>query len=265
MPAPLPPLTDDERQTYEWQLWVRGFGEEGQRRLKASTALVSRVGGLGGVVAQQLAAAGIGGLVIAHGGNLRPSDLNRQTLMTHDHLGRPRIESAVAKLKAFNPRLAIHAVEENISPANAEALVARADIVFDCAPLFVERYALNRAAVRAGKPMIDAAVFNLEGQVTAFVPGKTGCLACLYPEEPAQWKRQFPIFGAVASTAGSLAAMEGIKLLAGLGTSLAGSLLYFDLGATRFDRLPAPRRPDCPVCGSGRPEGTRTDAKEGRP
>ncbi|MCX5661124.1 MAG: HesA/MoeB/ThiF family protein [Planctomycetota bacterium] len=249
MPPELPPLTDDERQTYEWQLWVRGFGEEGQRKLKASTALVTRLGGLGGVVATQLAAAGVGRLILAHGGNLKPSDLNRQTLMTHDHLGKPRIDSAARRLRELNPRLEIRAVEENVSPQNADSLVAQADIVFDCAPLFSERYALNRAVVAAKKPMIDAAVFNLEGQIATIIPGETACLACLYPEEPAAWKRQFPIFGAVASTAASIAAMEGIKLLTGLGTTLAGQMLYFDLGNMRFDRLPAPRRADCAVCG----------------
>lgn len=245
-----PELTADERATYEWQMWVRGFGEEGQRRLKGASALVTRVGGLGGNVATQLALAGVGTLIIAHAGNLRPSDLNRQSLMSHGSIGSPRVETAKGRLLELNPRLNVVAIPENVSGANADALVSRADIVFDCAPLFEERFALNRACVRLGKPMIESAVFSLEGQVTTIIPGQTPCLACLFPEPPAHWKRQFPVFGAVAATAGSIAAMEGIRLLAGMNASLAGTMLYFDLTTATFNRIPIRRRDGCQVCSS---------------
>src|SRR5437870_1004472 len=91
-------LTESEKARYEWQLWVPGFGEEGQQRLKAAAVLVSRCGGVGGNVAYQLAAAGVGRLVLAHAGNLRLSDLNRQLLMTHDWVGKPRVELAARRL-----------------------------------------------------------------------------------------------------------------------------------------------------------------------
>lgn len=243
------PLTDEERATYEWQMWARGFGEEGQTRLKNSSALVSRIGGLGGPVALELAAAGIGKLVLAHGGNLKPSDLNRQILMTHDWIGKPRIESAVRRLKELNPRVEIEAIPENISEANANALVSRVDIVFDCAPMFEERFAINRACVQLGKPLIDAAMFELEGQVTTIIPGETPCLQCLYPEIPPGWKRQFPVFGAVSCLAACIAVMEGIKLLSGMGPALAGKMLYYDTRTMRMRTLPLTRRNDCAVCG----------------
>jgi molybdopterin/thiamine biosynthesis adenylyltransferase len=244
------PLTQEEREAYQWQTSVRHFGEAGQSRLKGATALVSRTGGLGGVVAQQLAAAGVGKLILAHGGNLKPTDLHRQVLMTHDWIGRPRVECAKRSLLELNPRITIDAVPENISDANAEKLIAQADVVFDCAPLFAERYAMNRACVKLGKPMVDAAMFSMEGQITAIVPGKTACLACMVPAEPAEWKREFPVFGAVSATAGAIAAMEGIKLLAGMKPSLVGTLLYFDLGSATFQRVPTVRRADCAVCGA---------------
>ena len=128
-------LTQEEKATYEWQIWEKDFGEEGQKKLKASAALVSRVGGLGSPVAYELAAAGIGKLILAHGGNVKHSDLNRQLLMTHDWLGKPRVESAKRRLLELNPRLEIEIVPENISEDNAADLVGKADIVFDCAPL----------------------------------------------------------------------------------------------------------------------------------
>src|SRR5690606_37204912 len=130
------PLSDEERSVYEWQIWVDGFGEAGQEKLKAASVLVSRCGGLGGVVAYQLAAAGVGKLVLAHAGNVRPSDLNRQILMTHQWLGKPRVECARQRLLELNPRLEVLAVEENVSDDNAARLAGECDVVVDCAPLF---------------------------------------------------------------------------------------------------------------------------------
>jgi molybdopterin/thiamine biosynthesis adenylyltransferase len=243
------PLTDEERATYEWQMWVDDFGEPGQEKLKGATALVSRCGGLGGPLCYHLASAGLGRIIIAHAGNIKHSDLNRQILMTHAGLGKPRAESAARRLKELNPRLEVEAVPENISEANAAELVGRADIVFDCAPLFSERFAMNRECVNQGKPMVEAAMFELQGQITTIVPGETPCLACLYPADPPEWKRRFPVFGAVSSIAAAIAAMEGIKLIAGFGNTLAGTLLYYDSRSMNFQRIPVRRRPDCPVCG----------------
>jgi len=245
----MPKLTDEERATYEWQIWTPGFGEAGQEKLKGATALVSRCGGLGGPLSFSLTAAGIGKLIIAHGGNLKHSDLNRQITMTHAWLGKPRAEITAKRLREMNPRLEVEAISSNITEDNAAELVGKADIVFDCAPLFSERFLLNRECVRQGKPMVEAAMYGMEGQVTTILPGKTPCLACIYPEDPPRWKREFPVFGAVSSIAAQVAACEGIKLIAGLGTPLAGVLLYYDALSMTFQRVPIARQPDCPVCG----------------
>ena len=247
---PLPELTADERSRYEWQLWVRGFGEEGQRRLKAATVFVSRIGGVGGTVAMQLAAAGVGRLILAHAGDLRLNDLNRQLLMTTDGIGKPRIESAVRRLRELNPNVLVDAIGENVSAANAERLVGSADVVVSAAPLFEERLEMNRQAVRRGVPLVDCAMYELEGRLLTVLPGRTPCLSCLYPEKPPHWKREFPVFGAVASTVGSLAAMEVIKLAAGLGDPPKGRLLNFDLRDLTFTTITVDRRTDCAVCGS---------------
>lgn len=242
------PLTAEERAIYEWQMWVPGVGEEGQLKLKNASVLVSRVGGLGGLVALELAAAGIGRLVLAHGGVLQPSDLNRQLLQTHDHIGKPRIDSIVRRLKDLNPRCEIIGVPENASEANADGLVAQADIVVDAAPMFQERLALNAAAFRAGKPLVECAMHTLDASVTTFVPGKTGCLACYIPEVPPTWKRQFPVFGAVSGTAACIGAMEVIKLITGIGTTLQGELLSMNLDTMQFRKVRLPKRGDCAVC-----------------
>jgi len=242
-------LTEAERAVYEWQLDVAGFGEPGQLRLKQATVLISRVGGLGGVVAYQLAAAGVGHLLLAHAGNVKPSDLNRQLLVTHAGIGQSRIESAARRLAELNPHIRITPVAENVSADNAARMVGQADLVVDCAPLFAERFALNSEAVRQAKPMVECAVYELQAHLTTILPGRTPCLACLYPEDPSAWRRRFPVFGAVACSVGGLAAMEAIKVLAGLGQPLAGRLLIMDLRSLEFQTVRIVRRPDCAVCG----------------
>ena len=242
------PLTDEERAVYEWQIWVSDFGEAGQEKLRGASVLISRVGGLGSVVAYELAAAGIGRLILAHGGNVKPSDLNRQLLMTHDWLGKPRVESAMRRLRDLNPRLDVVAEAKNIDEENVARLVEQADVVVDCAPLFPERFALNREAVRQKKSLVDCAMYDLEAQLTTVLPGKTPCLACLYPNDPPAWKRQFPVFGAVSGTVGCLGAMEAIKVIAEFGQPLAGELLVCDLRDMTFRKRTIARNPDCPVC-----------------
>jgi molybdopterin/thiamine biosynthesis adenylyltransferase len=242
------PLTDSDRARYEWQLSVTGFGEAGQERLKQAAVLISRVGGVGGNVAYQLAAAGVGRLVLAHAGNVRLDDLNRQLLMTHDSVGKPRMEIAPRRLHELNPDLKVDAVAENINEQNVARLVASVDLVVSCAPLFSERLLMNREAIRQNKPLVDCAMYEMEGVLFTVLPGKGPCLACLYPQEPSSWKRVFPVFGAVAGTVGCLGAVEAIKVLAGLGEPLAGGLLMFDLGDMTFRKATISRRAECPVC-----------------
>ena len=235
---------------YQWQMWVPGFGELGQRKLKQASVMISRLGGVGGIVAYQLAAAGIGKLVLAHAGNVRPSDLNRQLLMTHDWIGRPRIDSITRRLLELNPRLEIVAVGENISDQNADRLLGQADLVVDCAPLFPERFAMNAAAVRQRKPLVECAMYEMEAQLTTIIPGQTPCLQCIYPTAPPTWTRQFPVFGAVSGSVGCLAAMEVIKLISGVGAPQLSRMLCYDLRTMNFHQLQLSRRDDCPVCRS---------------
>lgn len=243
------PLTHHEKAVFEWQMWTPGFGEEGQERIKGATVMVSRCGGLGGVVAYELAAAGVGHLVLAHGGLLKPSDLNRQLLMTHDWIGKPRMESIERRLKELNPALKITAVPENVHERNAAELVALADVVVSAAPLFEERFAMNREAVRQGTPMIDCAMYEMTGTVFSIRPGQSACLRCVVPEKPAWWKRQFPVFGAVSAVAGSLGAMEAIKIITGIGEPLYDTMVHYELDRVRFQKFRIARNPNCPDCG----------------
>ncbi len=243
-------LTKEERDIYEWQLDISGHGLAGQQKLKNSSVLVSRCGGLGSVVAYELAAAGVGTLILAHAGNVIPGDLNRQLLMTHNWVGKPRIESVEKRLKELNPRLNIIGIAENINESNVAKLVGMADVIVDGAPLFEERFLMNKEAIKQGKPLVDCAMYELEAQITTIIPGETACLSCLYPEHPAVWKRKFPVFGAVSGTVACLGAMEVIKLISGFGETLNNKLLTMDLRTMDFRTLKIKQRKDCEICGN---------------
>ncbi|MCX4026640.1 HesA/MoeB/ThiF family protein [Endozoicomonas sp. SM1973] len=242
-------LTEEEQAIYQWQMWVPGFGEQGQQALRNTTVFISRVGGLGSVVAYELAAAGVGRMVLAHAGNIKYSDLNRQLLMTYDGVGvTERVHSAEQRLKQLNPRLEIVSYPENANIKNISKLMDGVDIVIDCAPLFQERFAMNQEAVKQGIPLIECAMYSMEAQITTIIPGKTPCLSCIYPVEPPHWKREFPVIGATSGTVGCMAAMEAIKLITGVGNPLTNTLLTMDLASMEFRRWQLQRRANCDVC-----------------
>jgi len=243
-------LTDRDREMFKRQIQMPGFGEEAQAKLKASSALVSRVGGLGGPAALYLAMAGIGKIIIAHSGDLTWSNLNRQILMRYDYVGKPRIECAPELFARLNPNVELVAIGENADDGRAREWVSQVDVVCDCPPSFEERYALNKACVELRKPMVEAAMYGMEGTLTTIVPGETPCLACLVPEIPSWWKPLgFPVLGAVSAALGCFAAVEAIKVLTGFGKPLKGQMLTYDADEMEFLKFPVKRRPGCPVCG----------------
>lgn len=249
-PRRLLDLTETDRRKYARQMTLAGFGEEQQRRLKNSAALVARCGGLGGTVALYLAAAGIGRLVMMHGGNLTWSNLNRQVLMAHDGVGQPRADQMRDSIRRFNPDVDLTVLAEDPDDRNLDEWAARVDVLCDCPPTFEERFALNRASVRHRKPMVEAAMNGMEFHLTVFVPGKTPCLQCLYPEVPADWSgTTFPVLGAVSGALGCLAALEAVKILTGLGRPLMSTLLVGDTEGHDYRKVRLRRDPGCPVCG----------------
>ncbi|MGQ9869553.1 HesA/MoeB/ThiF family protein [Leptodesmis sp.] len=247
----MPDLTSIELERYRRQIMLPGFGEEAQQRLKNFTVLVTGVGGLGGTAALYLAVARIGRLILLRGGELRLDDMNRQVLMTDDWVGKPRVFKAKETLAAaINPDVEIDAICEYVAPDNVDALVQQADVVLDCAHNFVGRDLLNAACVQWGKPMIEAAMNDMEAYLTTMVPGLTPCLSCIFPEKPDWDKRGFGVLGAVSGTLACLTALEAIKLITGLGTPLLSQLLTMGLSRAEFAKRRPYHDPNCPVCGS---------------
>jgi molybdopterin/thiamine biosynthesis adenylyltransferase len=242
--TPLPP----ELARYTRQIGPGALSLQGQQRLARSTALVTRAGGVGGAAAMGLVVAGVGRVIIAHGGEMIEPDLNRQILGADDVVGKSRAEHFAARLQSMNRQVTVEAIDHEPDEAECRELAGRADILLACPPTFAERLRLNRAAVAARKPLVDAAQWGLSGTVTVIQPGKSACLACLYPEEP-PFEEFFPVLGAIAMVIGSIAALEAIKVLAGVGDPLIGRMLLYDGHAASTTEVKIRPRPDCPVCG----------------
>lgn len=246
----MPQLTDWDLDKYRRQIMIPGIGEEGQRKLKGASVLVTRVGGLGGTVAFWLAAAGVGRLVIAHGGLLTPSNLNRQILMRGDGVGQPRIWQAQETLQRFNPDIEVVAHDANATEANAAAWVAGVDVVCDSSPDFSERLILNRECWVQRKPLVDSGMNGMEAQLTTILPPHTPCLQCLVPGSPDWWDPMgFGVLGALPGALAGFTALEVVKVITGYGEPLAARLLTFDGEDMSFATYDIARRPDCPVCG----------------
>lgn len=245
------PLTDWEVEKYKRQIMLPGFGPEAQEKLKAAAVLVTRLGGLGGPTALWLAAAGVGKLVIAHGGKVTPSNLNRQILMRGDGVGEPRAPQAEETLRRFNPDLELVTYCSDAKPENVTEWVGQVDVVCDTTPDFRERLLLNAECVRQGKPLVDSGMNGMEAQLSVFHPPDTPCLQCLVPEVPDWWDPMgFGVLGALPGALGAFTALEVIKVLTGYGEPLKGKLLVFDGEDMTFNKYAIHRRPDCPVCGS---------------
>lgn len=243
-------LTEEEQERFEWQIMIPNFGVEAQKKLKGASALVSRVGGLGEPTALYLAMAGIGKLILAHGGVPELGHMNRWILSPYEAVGKVSpVKSTIEAIKKLNPTIEIIGYEEHVNKDNVKDLVSQADIVMDCPPWFEERHLLNAEAVRQRKPMIEAAVYGMEGYVTTIIPGETPCLSCLNLQSQ-DWTLPFPVLGAVPGMFGSLAALEAIKVLTGYGTPLKNTLLLFDGANSSFRRVKIKKNSECPVCAS---------------
>jgi molybdopterin-synthase adenylyltransferase len=244
-------LTEFQLARYERQIRMEGFGVAAQRRLRDSHVAISRGGGVGGTVAIHLARAGIGALTIAHAGEVHPEYLNRMPLVFQEDVGRRCVDAYGAMLARVNSDVQVRLISEYASPGNVDDIVTGADAIADGAPLFEERYTLNAAAVRHGLPMVSAAMYDTEGYVITVRPGKTPCLACIYPTKPDYWTdiKVFPAIGPGPTIIGAMAAMEIIKILTGFGEPLDSQIWYSDLRTNVSQLLSVRRRPDCPVCG----------------
>lgn len=224
------------------------LGQAGQRKLAASTVLITRVGGLGGPLAQSLALAGVGRIVFFHEGDLIEEDLHRMVLMDPDGIGQPRAPQARASLQRIaHPAACIQAFSTRITPEDAERWMPAVDLAIGAAPTYEERLLLGDTARKHGKPFVDAAMYDDEAQILCVHPADGPCLRCLVPEPP-QWRADFPVLAAVSATIGNLAAYHSIRILAGAQPIPWGELIHMDMERMSLKKTRLTRSPACGTC-----------------
>ena len=245
--------TDEDLQRYSRQLLMPEFDVAGQQRLAESRVLVVGAGGLGCPVVLYLAAAGVGRIRVADPDHVDLTNLQRQIAFTMTDLERPKAEVLAERAAQTNPRIQIDALVTRLEGDALDAEVAAADLVLDASDNFATRFAVNRSCVRHGRPLVSGAAIRAEGQVSVFAAGpETPCYACLYDsnsDEPALTCFESGVLGPLVGLIGATQALEAMKLLAGIGQSLAGRLLILDGLAMQWREMRLPRDPACPVCG----------------
>lgn len=248
-------LRPDQESRYSRHTMLPEVGVAGQVKLLKSKVLCIGAGGLGSPSSMYLAAAGVGTLGMIDDDTVDVSNLQRQILHGVDRVGMRKVASADKTLKNLNPDLVVHQHETRITSDNAIALIKPYDVIIDGADNFATRYLVNDVALRLGKPVVHASIFRFEGQLTVFPANGSPCYRCLYPQPPpaeeAPSCAEAGVLGVLPGAMGVLQATEAIKLLLGLGDTLAGRLLVYDALKARFRELKLRRDPACPTCGDG--------------
>ncbi|MFB6310393.1 MAG: ThiF family adenylyltransferase [Salinirussus sp.] len=236
---------------YSRHVIMGDVGPDGQERLLDGSVLVVGAGGLGSPVIQYLAAAGVGRLGLADGDTVELSNLHRQVVHGTADVGRPKVDSAEETVADLNPDVRVETHGE-VSRATVMDLVTEYDVVVDASDNFPTRFLLNDACVLADIPLVHGAIYRFEGQTTTVSAGGRPCYRCLFPEAPPEGTipdcAEAGVLGVLPGTIGAIQATEAIKLLLGVGDSLAGRLLIYDARDLSFDTVDLAPDPDCPVC-----------------
>jgi molybdopterin/thiamine biosynthesis adenylyltransferase len=249
-------LTKDDVTRYRRQISYIGFGKKGQERLKRSHVVVAGLGGLGCASSLYLTCAGVGHITLIDGDRVELSNLNRQVLHYEEDIGEEKALSAARKLRKLNSSIELTPIAKRITRRNARQMVKGANLVLDGLDNLRTRLVLNRACIAEGIPLIHGGVHGLFGEVTTMLPGKTPCLACIFPEAPRR-RVTFPVFGAAPALVAVLQVTEAIKLLAGFGSLLTGKMLYFNGETMDFGVRKLAKDPNCRVCGAARTKHER--------
>ena len=246
-------MDDTQRLRYSRHLLLNEFGEEAQERLLASHALVIGAGGLGSSALLYLAASGFGRITVCDGDRVDLTNLQRQVIHRLDSVGAPKAASAARTLAALNPDVRVEPLEERADEGRIAELVRGADVVLDCSDNFATRHAINRACVASRKPLVSGAAIRFDGQVAVFDLRRDDapCYHCLFAEDAESQEERcatMGIFAPLVGIVGTFQALEAIKLVAGVGETLAGRLLLFDALASRWHEVRLARDPRCRAC-----------------
>ena len=248
-----PAMTDDQLLRYSRHILLDEIGVEGQQRLLDAHALVIGAGGLGSPVALYLGTAGVGRITIVDHDAVELTNLQRQIAHTLERIGRPKAESARDAIAAINPDVLVRPLVIRADAQELEELVPRCDVVIDCSDNYRTRQAVNRACFRHGKPLVAGAAIRFDGQISAYDPRRPDCpcYACVFPPDDAFEEvlcATMGVFAPLVGIIGAMQAAEALRLLAGVGSSLAGRLQMLDARSMEWSEMRIARDPACPVC-----------------
>jgi molybdopterin/thiamine biosynthesis adenylyltransferase len=246
-------LSDAQLLRYSRHILLNEIGTEGQARIGAAHALVIGAGGLGSPAALYLASAGVGTITLVDHDTVDLTNLQRQIAHREATVGQPKARSAAAQLLALNHEVTVVPRIARADAALLDELVPHADVVLDCSDNFTTRHAVNAACFRHGVPLVSGAAIRFDGQLSVYDPrdAASPCYACLFaPTQDFEETRcaVMGVFAPLTGIIGTMQAAEALKLLAGIGPTLAGRLLLLDARSMDWTTLKVARRPDCPVC-----------------
>ena len=246
-------LNDEQLLRYSRQIMLPNVDVAGQERLLAARVLLVGVGGLGAPVSMYLAASGVGHLVIADHDTVELSNLQRQIVHDNDSLGMTKVDSAAKRLAKLNPEIAISTINHKMSRDELAEQARLADAIVDATDNFKTRFLLNEVSVQEQTALVSGAAIRTEGQVAVFTPGDhEPCYRCLYHEGPEveETCSQNGVLSPLVGIIGSIQAMETVKLLLGIGNTLAGRLLVLDALQMEWRTIRLKQDPACPICGN---------------
>ena len=245
-------LTPDQVKRYSRHIIMGDVGSKGQRALMGSKALIIGAGGLGSPSAIYLSLAGVGTVGIVDFDVVELSNLQRQVLHHTADVGRPKVQSAVDNIKAYNPDVNVVVHETRLESDNAMEIISQYDLVINGADNFATRYLVNDACYLLNKPLVDGSILIFDGQAPVFLPGE-GCYRCLFPSPPPPGMvpncAEAGVLGALTGLVGSIQATEALKYFLGIGESLSSRLLLIDALSMTFREVRLKKNPKCPLCG----------------
>ena len=249
----LRPLSRDELERYHRNALVPQVGVVGQQRIRAARVLLIGAGGLGAPAALYLAAAGVGAIGLIDDDDVDVSNLQRQVIHTSAAVGRPKVDSAAAAIRALNPDVEVIPHRTRLTAENALGLLDGWDVVIDGTDNFPTRYLVNDASVMLGLPLVHGAVLGFNGQVGVFDAQRGPCYRCLHPTPPPAGSvpscAEAGVLGVLPGIIGTMQAAEALKLIIGGGEPLLGRLALLDAWGMHLREVPVAKNPACPVCG----------------
>ena len=245
-------FTQEQKSRYARHLMLPEVGEDGQAKLLKAKVLLLGAGGLGAPAGLYLAAAGIGTIGLVDDDVVDESNLQRQVIHSTKRVGVPKVESAKQTINELNPDVNVRTHQLRLTSENVLDVIKEYDLVVDGTDNFQTRYLLNDASLILKKPVVNASIFQFEGQVTVFKPFEGPCYRCLYPEPPppgmAPSCNEAGVLGVLPGVIGVLQATEAVKLILGIGKPLVGRLMQYDALNMKFREFKLPRDPKCVVC-----------------